>query len=188
LSNCPYLIALIFTPIFIFALGILISTFTTAIIIIPCKLKKTINSENLELIKASKKLGFLEKSKGEYTETSLEMVTWFAISDTKEENPEYIRNQTHKRWNAFNAGLNSIIALIIASVVSLLIIFLTEMEFWFSWWWIIWLFLLVIFVVFFLINTCNAYKSVKEIDNIMVKKWLTPEPKNGKEEETEGRY
>lgn len=158
--------SLILAPIIIFSLGFLISTFTTAFLVVLLKLRRTLSDEFLNnIVVENRPFDFFEK-KDCFTDTEVELITWIAI--VGKEN-SYLQDQIHKRWHAFNASANSIVAIL----VSWVIIVTLKVQFFDKYPWSI---ILTVFtisfaaIIAFFITAVNSYKSVKNLDMLVVKR------------------
>ncbi len=144
--------------VFIFGVGFLISSAVTTLIIL-FKCKQTLSKKSIE--KLPKLFPYL-KCGDCFTIAELEVATWLTIESKK---LKYIREQIHKRWNAFNANANSAFALLLV-LISIFFLNIIKSPVNPHLWWT--LFILVEFV--FIANACDAYNSLKEIDNIMIRR------------------
>ena len=101
---------------------------------------------------------------------ALEMPTWFSISVKKDGDKQidYIKDQIHKRWHAFNANINCATGLAIAGLIQ----YFNKIEFpniyWEGKWWMA----VMISIFIFLKVGWYAYKDVKIIDKIMVARYI----------------
>lgn len=145
---------------FIFALGFLLSSIMTAFVINLFNLRTTLSKESGDYLEKHpfsflKQSGVIDK----------EITTWFAILDDKTGlKLDYIRDQIHKRWHAFNANLNSVAGLLFSFlIVCNYINIATNMI-------NIWTILFTLSIAGFFVNARVAYQNVRDIDNIMVKR------------------
>jgi cytochrome bd-type quinol oxidase subunit 2 len=141
--------------VFVFGIGFLISSLMTGLFIEPFKIRQTLSNESIKRLSVL----FPYLKRGDcFTKTEKELAIWLAIEDDKS---KYIREQLHKRWHAFNASANSILALVLALVS---IYYFNVGIVFKSFWWP----LFGASFIAFAITACTTYKSVKEIDNIII--------------------
>lgn len=159
---------LIFAPSIIFAFGFLISTAVTAFYINPLRLRQTIEDTRI----LEKVFPFLKESiNNEYNDTQKEISTWLTILDDSDQKLDYLREQIHKRWHAFNAGMNAIASLLLLLIYVMMLQRQTGWSFWsVPLWGYIWPLLITISIIAFYFAGQDAYNSVKEIDNIMIRR------------------
>lgn len=158
-------LVLLVGAVFLFGIGFMISSLVTALVVIPCNLRGTLTEQSERLfLKIFPFLKNPDRREG-YSNTEREAVTWLSISTDKD---KYIREQLHKRWHACNASANSIAALVISALVAYPWVGLGEQSCLYqgAWW-----SLLVALASIFLITARDAYRSVVEIDNIMIRKY-----------------
>lgn len=137
--------------IFIFSLGFLISSITTAFIINLFKLRDVLSSDSIQKLQGL--FPFLNRC----LKIDREVATWLTIFNKED---EYLQVQLHKRWHAFNANLNSAIALLLAYILGVVIWEIQPTLLWFLLWFI--------GLISFIFNAFLSHQDVKNIDNIMI--------------------
>lgn len=142
--------------ILIFTFGYLLSTYGTAFYIIPNNLRTTLLVEN-----KGKKVAMERFGLDPYSKTEMELATWLAVS---KEEYQYVREQVDKRWIAFNANVNCLVALILA-----LFIVLVFVRFPSYCWGLIWLAFFVVTFVAFNKSKKEALESVRQLDGALIK-------------------
>lgn len=147
--------------VFIFGTGFLISSLVTGLFVELFKWRQTLSEESIKKLSESELFPYLKGGEC-LTDTEKEVATWLTVEDDKF---KYIREQLHKRWHAFNASANSILALVLAL---LSIIYFNIGIVFTPFWWP----LFVLSFTAFVITMCKTYKSVREVDNIMLRRRL----------------
>lgn len=160
--------SLILAPIIIFSVGFLISTLTTAFLVILLKLRRTLSDEFLNnIVGKNRPFDFFEK-KDCFTDTEVELITWITILG---KNNSYLQDQIHKRWHAFNASVNSIVTIL----VSWAIVIILKIQFFdkYPWFMVLTVFTIsFVATIAFLITAINSYASVKNLDMLVVKRTI----------------